>query len=67
MLIGTTTFKCTECGNTFRGPNCEWNATVFTAPCKCPQCGSWRTMPSGAFFEKSIYKKIWESIEESQR
>ena len=66
MLRGTITFKCTECENTFRGLDCEWQATIFTAPCKCPQCGSYRTMPLVAFFQKPLYRKIWESIEKTQ-
>ena len=66
MLRGITTFECTECKNVFKGSDCEWHASVFTAPCKCPQCGGFRTMPQGAFLQKPIYKKIWESIEETQ-
>lgn len=66
MLRGTTTFKCTDCGNTFHGPDIEWRATTFTTPCGCPQCGSFHTMPQGAILQKSIYKKIWKSIEETQ-
>lgn len=66
MLRGTITFKCTECENIFQGPDIEWCATAFTTPRKCPQCGSFHTMPQGAFLQKSIYRKIWESIEEIQ-
>jgi len=67
MLIGTINFKCDDCNNVFVGPNMEWNATVFPAPCKCPKCGSFHTMPAGAFFQKSIYKEIWESIDASRK
>lgn len=66
MLRGTTIFKCTECENTFRGLDCEWQATIFTAPCKCPQCGSFRTIPLWALLHKHLYENIWKSIEESK-
>ena len=42
-------------------------ATVFTAPVKCPECGSWHTRPSsGLFFSsnKYIYKEIWKTLDE---
>lgn len=65
MLRGTTTFSCRECKSTFIGLDCEWNATIYTAPCKCPQCGSFHTMPKGAFFQLPIYRKIWSSIDKS--
>ena len=67
MLRGTVLFKCTECKNIFKGPDFEWRATIYSAPCKCPQCGSYRTMPRWAIFQKSAYKAIWKSLEESEK
>lgn len=40
MLRRTTKFHCDKCGNTFTGPDVEWNATVMTAPQPCPKCGT---------------------------
>lgn len=45
MIRGITTFKCTQCGETFEGWDAEWRATVFTCPLPCPKCGSIRTRP----------------------
>ncbi len=63
MLRGMTTFKCHDCGHTFRGPDIEYMATVLTAPQKCPKCGSMHTCPGGAL--KSIYKTIWDFIDKN--
>lgn len=68
MLRGITTFKCDECGHTFKGPDMEWRATVFTAPLQCPTCGSWHTAPRGLFgISNPVYKGIWKSIDESNK
>lgn len=40
MIRGTKTFKCKKCGHIFEGPDIEWNATIFSAPVKCPKCGN---------------------------
>lgn len=45
-----------DCGNRFKGPDIEWNATSMTAPCQCPQCGGGHTRPAtleGWFFRKA--------------
>ena len=61
MFRGITLFKCTECGKHFSAPDIEWRATVMSAPCKCPQCGSIRTLPSGG--NSKLYEHIWEMME----
>lgn len=65
MLRGTTTFKCDNCGNTFKGLDMEWCATIFTAPVRCPKCGSMHTAPKGLFGTiNPIYRSLWKSIDE---
>lgn len=63
MIRGTTRFQCTECGERFIAPDIEYMATVFSVPQKCPKCQSYHTMPTGALFQKTVYKKIWEQID----
>lgn len=66
MYRGQTLFKCTQCGKRFWGPDIELDATAFTEPCKCPQCGSIRTRPSrlvSLVAYDFTYRKIWESME----
>ena len=66
MIRGKTTFKCDNCGNEFIGIDAELAATVFTAPVKCPKCGSIRTYPPGLFgLNKMFYKKIWGAMEKN--
>lgn len=68
MLRGTRTFICDNCGHKFEGFDIEWNCTAFSAPLKCPKCGSFHTYPyssSGGFFfgwgsDKSMYENIWK-------
>lgn len=69
MIRGLTLFKCTQCGKRFMGPDMELAATVFTVPCKCPQCGSIRTRPSRLFGcgSDSFYQHIWEDMEKRQQ
>lgn len=65
MFIGMTTFKCDACGHKFTGMAFEWCCTIFTAPVKCPECGSWHTAPLHQ--DKvldSIYRDIWKSIDD---
>ena len=38
MLRGTITVTCPNCGKTFTAPDIEWNATIYSAPVKCPHC-----------------------------
>lgn len=33
-------FKCEKCGKIFMDLDIEWNATVLSAPVKCPKCGN---------------------------
>ena len=44
-----TTFKCDVCGHTFRAMDIEWQATAYTMPVLCPNCGSRHTMPKSMF------------------
>jgi DNA-directed RNA polymerase subunit RPC12/RpoP len=72
MYRGQTLFKCTQCGKRFMGPDIELAATVLTAPCKCPQCGSIRTRPSRlvnlfSWTSDFTYRKIWEDMEKRQQ
>jgi len=65
MLRGKTTFRCTQCQNIFRDLDIEYCATVFSAPVKCPQCGSIRTLPLLA--SERMYEDIWKSMEERDK
>ena len=63
MVRGVITFYCSECENRFEGIDTEWYCMVFTAPLKCPRCGSWHTRPWSilpAKIANKIYKNIWE-------
>ena len=72
MLRGKRTFICDNCGHKFKGGDFEWNCTAFSAPLKCPKCGSFHTYPynSGGIFgwifgsDKSIYEDIWKTMDE---
>ena len=66
-------FVCDDCGNKFKGLDCELGATILTAPVRCPKCGSMHTMPGGGKFlfgknnpYRIIYKKIWDSMDKSK-
>lgn len=65
MLRGITTFKCTQCGRTFKAPDFEYMAMVYSTPQKCPKCGSIRTRPVGLFGKllEGVYRSIWERME----
>ncbi len=70
MVRGTTFFICDECGKKFLAPDIEYMATVYSAPQKCPKCGSWHTMPIGIGSllgkmnpDRAFYKKIWENMD----
>lgn len=68
MLRGTTKFVCDNCGNKFVSLDVEYMATTLSAPIKCPQCGSYHTMPGGIFsrLQKPLYVKIWNTIDKQQ-
>ena len=70
MLRGITTFKCDNCGNTFKDFDFEYQATVFTQPMRCPKCGSMHTMPKSMFPfwspSKGIYRQIWENLDKNK-
>lgn len=65
MHRGTINFVCEECGNRFMDLDLEFMATNLSIPRKCPQCGSFHTMPSGIFssLRKSLYRRIWTSMD----
>ena len=65
MLRGHITFKCTNCGEKFTAPDYEYCAMRYSAPQKCPKCGSIRTRPSGLFGKLSerAYRSIWKRME----
>lgn len=68
MIWGTTKFRCSKCNKIFTAPNAEYCASVFSTPMPCSRCGSIRTMPVYAYlnpFNISVYKKIWETMEEN--
>ena len=47
-----------------RGMDCEWMATAYTAPVKCPKCGGWHTYPPGFLgLNKYVYRRIWKRRE----
>ena len=43
----------------------EWQATAYTMPAPCPNCGSRHTMPKSLFslFTKEVYRRIWQEID----
>lgn len=64
MFRGFCKFRCSKCVKRFTAPDFEYCATIFSAPQKCPQCGSMRTRPTEfTLFGNSIYKTIWDKIE----
>ena len=56
MLRGFTKFKCPKCGETFKGPDFEWHATVWTAPLTCPKCGCKECLPKDSWFQRLLRK-----------
>ena len=68
MIRGITIFRCSKCNKIFTAPDAEYCATILSTPMPCPRCGSIRTMPLLAYlnpFNISIYRKIWETMEEN--
>ena len=47
MFRGFCAFVCDDCGHRFKGMDCEWMATAYTTPVKCPKCGSVNTSSTG--------------------
>lgn len=72
MLKGKTTFKCTQCGKTFKALDIEYHATALSQPMPCPNCKSIRTMPLKDMWldlfgtKKRQYHSIWVQIEEGE-
>ena len=54
MLRGIKTFVCDNCGHKFKGMDIEWNATIWSQPLKCPNCGI-------------IYREIWKQMDEAHK
>ena len=65
MYRGLTTFKCTNCGHTFKSHDIEYRATCLSVPQRCSQCGSVRTMPICGM--ENIYEHLWEEIEQIEK
>lgn len=68
MIRGKMLFRCSKCKKIFVAPDMEYCASILSTPMPCPRCGSIRTMPLYAYlnpFNISIYKKIWETMEEN--
>ena len=57
MLRGIKTFVCDNCGHKFKGMDIEWNATIWSQPLKCPNCGSYQI----------IYREIWKQMDEAHK
>ena len=67
MLRGITTFVCDDCGHKFKGMDCEWGATIYTYPVRCPNCGSMHTCPPGFLgLNKYVYRKLWKSLDKEK-
>ena len=68
MIRGRIKFKCDKCGHTFEDFDIEWRATAYSQPMKCPNCGSYHTMPKSIlwFLHRIVYKKIWNDMDEQQ-
>ncbi len=49
MYRGIIKFVCNDCGNKFKAPDIEWNATVYSVPQPCPKCGGMHTKPARFF------------------
>ena len=67
MFRGMTKFTCDDCGNKFMGMDCEWRCTVYTAPVKCPKCGSLKThITRSLLFDmykeacKEFFRNMWK-------
>lgn len=66
MLLEKKNFKCVKCGNKFSALDLEFMATVFSAPEKCPKCGSMHTCPEGvSSSEIEVYREIWKKMDEN--
>lgn len=66
MIRGYQKFVCNSCGHKFRSMDVEWQATVYSMPPVCPQCGSRHTRPWKLFgmgSEKAAYEKIWAELD----
>lgn len=65
MYRGTTTFKCTQCGEKFKTPDIEYMATIYSLPQSCPKCGNIRTQPANLWgkLKDQMYEGIWERME----
>lgn len=64
MFRGFTKFQCDNCGKKFRALDCEYAATIYSAPQRCPECGSMHTAPPG-LLNKAIYRQIWERYDQA--
>ena len=63
MIRGKIHFRCTECRKIFIGLDVEWQATVYSMPVQCPNCGSKHTLPLLA--SKRDYEDIWKTMDKN--
>lgn len=70
MIRGYKKFVCDNCGHKFRALDIEWQATIYSTPQVCPQCGSRHTLPWSLFgwnLDKFVYKSIWKDMDEHEK
>lgn len=72
MYRGIIKFVCNDCGNKFKAPDIEWEATIYSIPQPCPKCGGMHTRPVRFFNFLSLldyftYKRLWKEIDKNKR
>ena len=72
MYRGIIKFVCNDCGNKFKAPDIEFNATFYSVPQPCTKCGGMHTKPARFFnflslSENFIYKLLWKEIDKNKR
>lgn len=72
MYRGIIKFVCNDCGNKFKAPDIEWNATGYSVPQPCPKCGGMHTKPARFFnflslLENFTYKRLWKEIDKNKK
>ncbi len=73
MFRGYARFKCDKCGATFKAPDIEYMAAMWSTPQPCPACGSLHTWPCGLLGSifgwsptKYPYTTIWKTLDQLQ-
>lgn len=73
MFRGYCTFVCDDCKTRFTAMDIEYACTTYSAPMKCPGCGSMHTYPKRPFLlsflglDKRVYKSIWKRMDEKTK